>query len=64
MTAEQFTALHKRLGLSRTAFARELGIARNSANAYAHGRPIPKHIALACTAVALCLAPYGGKDNG
>ena len=54
MTPEEFTALHKRLGMSRAAMCREIGIAPNTGTAYALGRtPIPRYIALACAAVAL-----------
>lgn len=52
MTAAEFTALHQRLGISRAALCRAIGIAPNTGTAYALGRvPIPLYIALACTAV-------------
>lgn len=54
MTAADFTALHQRLGISRAELCRRLGIAPNSGTAYAAGRkPIPRTVALACTALAL-----------
>lgn len=54
MTAADFTALQARLGISRAEFCRRLGIAENTGTAYALGRqPIPRTVALACTALAL-----------
>ena len=53
MTAADFIALHKRLGISRGELCRLVGIAPNSGTAYALGRrPIPLTVALACAAVA------------
>ena len=58
MTPATFTATHKRLGMSRAAFARELGCARNTANKYAAGTvPIPRYIALSCAALLYGLKP-------
>lgn len=61
MTAADFIALHQRLGMSRAALCRALGIAPNTGTAYATGRQaIPRHIALACAAVALGVKPPWG----
>lgn len=63
MTPDDFTALHQRLGMSRAALCRELGIAPNTGTAYALGRqPIPRYIALACAAIAFNLPPYGADQ--
>ncbi|HMQ38136.1 MAG TPA: hypothetical protein PKA07_11290 [Micropruina sp.] len=54
------TAVQEQLGLSRAALARELGLHRNTANAYAHNKqPIPRYIALACAALLHRLQPVG-----
>ena len=59
MTADDFTALQQRLGISRKELCQRLGIAENSGTAYAHGvRPIPLTVALACAALAAGLEPY------
>jgi len=58
MTPADFVSLHQRLGISRAALCRELGIAPNTGTAYALGRkPIPRYVALACAAVALGVKP-------
>lgn len=60
MTAADFTALHQRLGISRAALCRALGLAPNTGTAYALGRkPIPLTVALAAAAFDHGLAPYG-----
>ncbi len=60
MTAADFIALHQRLGISRTALCRRIGIAPNTGTAYALGRkPIPITVALAAAAFNHGLAPYG-----
>ena len=52
MTAADFIALHKRLGISRGELCRRIGIAPNSGTAYAIGRrPIPLTVALACAQI-------------
>lgn len=53
MTPDQFTAAQRALGFrSRAAFAAALGIAPNSAAAYASGRrPVPQTVALAIRAL-------------
>lgn len=64
MTPATFTSIHQRLGLSRAAFARELGCARNTANKYAAGTtPIPRYIALACAALLYGLKPPGEEPK-
>lgn len=58
MTSERFTATHERLGLSRAAFARALGINKNTALAYASGRQeIPLTVCLAIAALLNGLDP-------
>ena len=58
MTADDFVELEHRLGLSRAAFCRRIGIAPNTGTAYALGRtPIPRTVALACAALALGIEP-------
>jgi hypothetical protein len=60
MTGAEFVALHKRLNLSRSAFCKQLGISENSGTAYALGRaPIPLTVAMACSALAMGMPPYG-----
>ncbi len=60
MTATDFKSTRKRLGLSRAAFSRALGIAPNTATAYEHGRsPIPLTVALAAAALLYGLPPVG-----
>jgi hypothetical protein len=60
MTGAEFTALHQRLGISRAELCRQIGIAPNSGTAYALERqPIPTTVALACSAIAMGLKPYG-----
>jgi len=63
MTHADFKATRTRLGMTRAAFARALGIAPNTATAYEHGRhPIPRYIALASAALAYGLPPVGGDE--
>lgn len=62
MTSEEFLSTRTRLGLSRAAFCRALGIAENSGTAYELGRrPIPKVVALASSALLYGLPPVGGR---
>lgn len=59
MTAADFLAARKRLGLSRAAFARQLGLSENAATGYELGRNrIPRYIALATAALLFGLPPY------
>lgn len=59
MTAQDFTALQDRLGISRAELCRRIGIAPNSGTAYASGRKeIPLVVSLACAAVAAGLEPW------
>lgn len=63
MSAEDFVALNHRLGISRRQFGDRLGIAPNSATAYALGRtPIPLTVELACLAVAAGLDGQPGDE--
>ena len=60
MTGCEFTEWRKRLSLTKAAAAETLGISRNMPHRYESGTvPIPRHIALACSAVALNIRPYG-----
>lgn len=60
MTPARYTAARKRLGLSGAAFARELGMSRNTHMAYERGRArIPRYIALAISALLYGLRPLG-----
>ena len=66
MTKDEFTAAQDRLGLSRREFCRRLGIAPNSAIAYALGRKsVPLTVALAIAALEAGLgpAPQPEKDS-
>lgn len=63
MTPQDFTDWRGRLGLSKTAAADALGISKNMPSRYETGEAkIPKYIALACSAVALSVPPYGSTD--
>lgn len=58
MTAAEFNAAQDRLKLSRREFSRRLGIAPNSATAYALGRrEVPLTVALAIAALEAGLGP-------
>ncbi len=59
MTAISFAAWRARLGFTKADAARRLGLSRNSVQAYEQGTsPIPLHVALACAALALGIAPH------
>jgi len=63
MTAEEFIAMQERLGISRAELCRRLGLAPNTGTAYASGRTaIPITVALACSAIAANLKPYGAAE--
>jgi transcriptional regulator with XRE-family HTH domain len=54
------TTWRQRFGWSRTEAAKQLGCSRNSLAAWESGASgIPKYIALACSALAMNIAPYG-----
>lgn len=64
MTPERFTSHQERLGMSRAAFARALGINKDTATAYAQGRwrnnkpaPIPLTVRLAISALLMGYPP-------
>ncbi len=60
MTGADFAAWRARLGMNKTSAAKALDLSRNSIIAYETGRaPIPRHVALACTAIAHGLPPIG-----
>jgi transcriptional regulator with XRE-family HTH domain len=58
MAPASFKAWRERLHFTTAAAARELGISRNWAMKFESGAaPIPRHIALACAAIAHGLIP-------
>lgn len=64
MTPTDFIATHQRLGMSRAAFCRALGISLNAGTAYAKGRsPIPRVVALAAAALLYGLPPVGVSSD-
>lgn len=61
MTASDLCALIKRFKLNKTQMAIELEISRPYLNRLMNGESrIPRHIALACAALAYGLPPYRG----
>lgn len=63
MSPADFTEWRTRLGFSKTAAAEALGISRNMPQKYETGEAtIPRYVALACSAVALSLPPYGARS--
>ena len=63
MTHSDFLATRQRLGMSRAAFCRALGLSQNAGTAYEHGRKrIPRYIALACAALLYGLPPVGDQN--
>lgn len=65
MTCDDLHQLAIDLGISRAELAKRLGIAPNTATAYAKGRrPIPRTVALACAAIAAGLNPYAEESSG
>jgi len=64
MKPETLTDFRKRLGLSQTKFAVQLGISRRTLGQYEKGlSDIPIHIALACAALAFGLPPMGEPSD-
>ena len=60
MDDSDFQEVMRRLGLSQRQMAERLGLARNTANAYATGKaPIPHYIALACAALLAGIPAFG-----
>ncbi len=60
MDDSDFQEVMKRLGLSQRQMAERLGLARNTANAYATGKtPIPHYIGLACAALVAGIPAFG-----
>jgi DNA-binding XRE family transcriptional regulator len=58
MKAASLTALRKRLKLSKSAFALQIGVGRRTLGQYeAEESPIPLTVALACAAIAFGLPP-------
>lgn len=58
VTGSSLIAWRQRLGLNRLEAAKSLQIARNTYQGYEEGKqPIPRHIALACAAIAHGLPP-------
>lgn len=63
MTPAQFTEWRGRFGLSKSAAAEALGISRNMPQRYETGAAvIPLYVALACSAYAMNLKPYGASQ--
>ena len=64
MTKESLISWRKRLGWNKATAAFALGLSQNGYAAYEAGhyreapRPIPTHIALACSALAMGLPPH------
>ena len=67
MSPAQLTEWRQRLNLNRVEAAAALGVSRNALAWWEAGhlggkpRPIPRHIALACSAVAMGLPPYSER---
>lgn len=56
----EFAEWRARLGLSKLAAARALGMSKDTTPRYESGQiKIPKYVALACAAIALGIKPYG-----
>lgn len=60
MDAETFRRWAASLGLNKSAAAAKLGIGRGAIARYWEGQvSIPRHVGLACSAVAMGLKPWG-----
>ena len=72
MDREAFKAWRKAVTLTQTEAAESLGISKSTVELYERGSrrdngapvEIPKHIALACTAIYHKLPPWGRSDAG
>jgi DNA-binding XRE family transcriptional regulator len=63
MTANHFAAFRARMGWTKVQLAEALEIDRRTAARYEAGEaPIPRHVALACAALAQGLPPMGGES--
>ena len=64
MTPADYTAWRTRLRLNKRQAAEALGASRNACTGYEQGRErIPLYVALACSAVAMGLPPYGQREK-
>lgn len=63
MDEHDLKAWRERLGLSQPAGAEAIGVARRTLQYYEGGQPIPKTVALACSAVAAGLKPWPERDD-
>lgn len=65
MDSIQLIMLRRRLGMSRSQFARKIGCSITALWNWENGNyRVPKYIALACSAYVMNLPPYGQKlDN-
>lgn len=60
MTATDLIAFQSRMGWNRKTLGRELGISQDRLRRFLDSdQPIPRHIALACAALAYGLPPMG-----
>lgn len=59
MKSCEFTEWRERLKMKKIDAASALGCSKNTITHYESGGRIPRYIALACSAIALNLPPYG-----
>ena len=65
MTGTELKEWRKRLSLTQAGAAEAIGCGRRSIQQWEKGQyPIPRFIALACSAVSMNIAPYGSPANG